>query len=90
MARKKSTNYAKEEINNIPVETEKVNSIPTEEKIIGYVIASKLNIRKGADINSEIINTVDMGTKLNIKSRNIVNGFYELDNGFVMAKFISF
>lgn len=81
---KKKNNLVVEPIEK--VETEQVETT-YKEVIVGEVIGcEKLNVRKEASIESEVITIITAGTKVIVE--DIVNNFYKTDNGYVMKDYI--
>lgn len=81
----------KERINKYEQKNKKqeVNPVETSNVKIGTVVkCARLNVRKEASDDSDVIKIVDSGTEFNINITDSQNGFYKTDDGFVMAKYI--
>lgn len=48
---------------------------------------AKLNVRAAADVNAKVVCIINAGTAVNIYDE--VDGFYKIDDGYCMKKYIS-
>ena len=88
---------------NTEVQTEPVTEAKIEQKIIPdpviatVVNCTKLNVRKAADKNSEVVCVIDKGTELTVDVDNSTDNFYKvytickdvLVEGYCVKEFIS-
>lgn len=74
-----------------PIVTETTEFEKQEEfkEVVTGIVAGceKLNVRKAASKDSEILAVIDAGTKVIIDGEE--ENFYKLDNGYVMKDFIT-
>lgn len=48
----------------------------------------KLNVRKSASINAPVVTIIEKGTEVETNPDKSVDGWYAINDGFVMSKFI--
>lgn len=86
-------------LNEVPEEIEEVRIEQPEPEVIyeqefwvvekGRVAnCEKLNVRKSASADAPVVTIIEKGTEVEINPNKSVDGWYAIDNGFVMSKFI--
>lgn len=53
------------------------------------VIADRLNIRSKASTDSKVVRVANAGEKFELVDPDLVDGFYKIKEGYVMANFVS-
>lgn len=77
----------KDDKGNINVHIDKESKVDKKEPEQGVVLAvSGLNIRTEPNINSDIIDTLDHGTKVKILDET--NYWYRIDKGFIYKEYV--